>query len=73
MVREESGPLVVVVSVPGVSIDAVELGYPGEDALPMLEYEREQDEEEPIPDAQDDDGDGARAVLPCAASSPTGD
>ena len=69
MIREECRPLVVITSLPPASIDPIELGDPGEDTLPMLEQEREHDQEQPIPDTHDDDGDGADAVLQLVASS----
>jgi hypothetical protein len=61
MVPEEGGPLIVVASVPCVSVDAIDSGYPGDNAPPKGEHEGEQAEKQPIPDANEDDGDGAHA------------
>jgi hypothetical protein len=69
MFREERGPAVGTFRLPLVSVLAVGLCDPREHLLPPDDQGGQRRKEKPIPDADDDDGDGAHGRLLNAATA----
>ena len=69
MFCQEGRPLVVTIRVPFVSAVQVDSSDPLEQPLTPDDHSSQRTDEEPIPNADDDDRDGVHAALPIATSA----